>query len=224
MAGGSAATPSAQRASTTTNNSARSRLVISAFAGPLSPRLAGNAENFLQPLAIIARQRQAEFVELGAVAIQFDQQRFAIGEADVAPHFRMAGGDPREIAETGGSESEEQVGILAHGQIVDQRERQQVRQVADRGEDAVMRFRRQFVDVGAAQRPSSLDVVERIVGVFRQGCDNDLPAAIEIPTRRRRAAVFGTGDRVGRHELADPLAEGGARRGNDIAFGRTRRR
>ena len=44
---------------------------------------------------------------------------------------------------------------------------------------------------------------------------------VEIPARRRRAAVLGAGDRVRRHELAYPLAERFARRGNDVTLGRT---
>ena len=74
--------------------------------------------------------------------------------------------------------------------------------MADGSEHTVVRFRRQFVDIRSAQRPSTLDVVERIVGIFRQGRDDDLLALVEIPARRRRAAVFGAGDRVRRHALA----------------------
>ena len=69
--------------------------------------LAGDPEDFLEPLAVIARQGQTEIVELLAVTVQFQQQGIAIGEADVAPHFGMAGGDTGEIAESGSGEGEE---------------------------------------------------------------------------------------------------------------------
>ena len=57
-----------------------------------------------------------------------------------------------------------------------QRERQHVGQMTDCGKYAVVCFRRQFVDIRPAQRPGALDVVKRIVGVFRKWRDDDLLA------------------------------------------------
>ena len=41
------------------------------------------------------------------VGVEFGQQGIAIGEADVAPHFRVAAGDAREIAKAAGGEAEQ---------------------------------------------------------------------------------------------------------------------
>ena len=96
-----------------------------------------------------------------------------------------------------------------------------MRQMADRGKDAVVHFRRQFVYIGTTQRPGALDVVEGIVAVFGQWRDDDLLALIEIPAGRRRAAIFGAGNRVSRDELADTVAQCSPRRSDDVALGRT---
>ena len=64
-------------------------------------------------------------------------------------------------------------------------------------------------------------MIERIVRVFRQRRDDDLLALIKVPAGCRWAAIFGTGNRVSRDELADPLAKGGAGGGDHVALGRT---
>jgi hypothetical protein len=79
----------------------------------------------------------------------------------------MAGGNPREITETGGRKGKEKIGVFTHRKIMHQRVGKQMWQMADGRENPVVRFRRQFVDIGTAQRPGALDVIKRIVAVLR---------------------------------------------------------
>ena len=131
----------------------------------------------------------------------------------------MAGGDAGEITKPRGGKSEEQVGIITDSEIMDQSKRQQMGQMTDRSENAVMHFRRQFIDIGTTQRPGALDAVETFVFVFRQWCNDDLLALIQIPACRCRTTILGAGYRVCRNEFADMPLEGCPRGGNDIALG-----
>ena len=83
----------------------------------------------------------AEHRDAGRVAVDFLQQRLAIGERDVAPHLRRAGGDAREVPEAARGEAEELRRVGPRHDLGDEREREQVRQVAHGGEDAVVRGR-----------------------------------------------------------------------------------
>jgi hypothetical protein len=77
------------------------------------------------------------------IGIELTEQRVAVGQADVAPHFRRGAGDAGEVAEAAGRVLEQQVGMRLVGDVVDQRIGQQVRQVADRGEHLVVLARRE---------------------------------------------------------------------------------
>ena len=160
-----------------------------------------------------------QFVELGAVTVEFVEQRDAIGQTDVAPHFRMARGNPREIAKTARRVGKQQVVVVAQRQIIDQREREQMRQMADRGEYSVVVLRVEFVNQRAAplpRRPYARDIEHGILG---QGREHKLLVAVKIGASGASAAIFRAGDRVRRNELGDPFAEGGARHGNDVGLG-----
>ena len=78
----------------------------------------------------------------------------AVGDADVAPHLGMAAGDAREIAEAAGGETEQLVRIRALREVMYQGKGQQVRQVADGGEDAVVLLRSELRKLCAAEFPA----------------------------------------------------------------------
>ena len=73
-----------------------------------------------------------------SIRIDRRAERVAIGERNVAPHFRRARCDPREIAKSACGKTENVVGIAARGEKVDEREREHVREVRDGGKDAVV--------------------------------------------------------------------------------------
>src|SRR5690349_9192712 len=66
---------------------------------PSIARVARLREELLESVAIARLQQLLHQPELRAVARELAEQRVAVGDADVAPHFRMARGDAREIAE-----------------------------------------------------------------------------------------------------------------------------
>src|SRR5437660_1443134 len=66
---------------------------------PALARAARAREERLERLAVAARQHLLHALELHAVAFELDEQRFAVGKADIAPHLRVAPGDAGEIAE-----------------------------------------------------------------------------------------------------------------------------
>jgi hypothetical protein len=66
------------------------------------------------------------------------RQRVAVGQEDLGPHVRIAGGDPRRVPESARRQLER--GRLDAARPVDQGARHQVRQVADRRHGPVVRL------------------------------------------------------------------------------------
>src|SRR5882672_5220920 len=58
---------------------------------PAVARVARPREKRIQGLGIAALEYPAHPLELSLVAVELGDQGLAIGEADIAPHFRMAG-------------------------------------------------------------------------------------------------------------------------------------
>jgi len=102
------------------------------------------------------RAQRENSVELLRKPGDFVEQPIAVGDADVAPHLGVAGGDAREVAEAAGGEREQLGRVLALRDLVHQREREQVRQVADRGEHRVVLLGIHAADLRAAGRPETL--------------------------------------------------------------------
>ena len=90
--------------------------------------------------------------------------------------------------------------------------------MANGSKDTVMLGRRQLVDQRTAPLPGGSHTRHVENRILRQRCQHHLALAIEVGPGRRSAAVFGAGNRVCRHELADALTEGGTRRSNHIGF------
>ena len=79
-----------------------------------------------------------QFIEVRTIAIGVLQQGDAIRQTNVAPHFGVAGGNAREVAEAAGGKTEQQVTVIAQRKVVDKRIRQEMRQVADGCENPVV--------------------------------------------------------------------------------------
>ena len=104
----------------------------------------------------------AEHGEARAVAVDLLEQRVAVLQRDVAPHLGRARGDAREVAKAPGGEAEQLGGVVARGDLGDEREGEQVRQVAHRGEDAVVRGGVQRDHARAARLPAAAHEVDGI--------------------------------------------------------------
>ncbi len=105
---------------------------------PVTARSRGAREHRVERRAVAMLDRQCERVECGAVRGELGQQRIAIGERDVAPHFRRAAGDAREVAKAAACIAEIFGAVLARRELGDEREREQVRQMRHRGENAIV--------------------------------------------------------------------------------------
>src|SRR5262245_45266177 len=144
----------------------RSRCFTSRSLTILDPpvaRIAGVREQRLQPLAVAALEELPHARELSLVASQLGEQRLAVREADVAPHLRAARGGAREVAEAPGRVREQALGVLVARDLVDEREGEHVRQVADGGEHRVVRARLQLEHARAARGPGASHPRERVV-------------------------------------------------------------
>ena len=84
-------------------------------------------------LSVGGLQQPLHDTELRLVAAELRSQAVTVGDADVAPHLRMAGGDAGEVAEAARGIGEELLGIAALCDVVHQRIGKEMRQVADRG-------------------------------------------------------------------------------------------
>ena len=61
-----------------------------------------------------------QLIQQCPIALQLLRQRGTVGDADVAPHLRTAGGDAGEIAKAAGSEREQLLGIRLHRHLLHQ--------------------------------------------------------------------------------------------------------
>lgn len=84
-------------------------------------------------------QHFPQAVQLILIRLYLRKQRFAIRQTNVAPHFRGAAGDASEVTEAAAGEAQQVFGMIgAVVEVIHQRERQQVRQMAGRGQHAVV--------------------------------------------------------------------------------------
>src|SRR5205807_1146010 len=116
----------------------RRRAALARGLQPLVARGARLGEQALERGAVAGCDEALNLAELGAVAAELGEQSLAIGEADVAPHFRTARGDAREVAEAAGGEGEELLGVRPPRDIVHQCIGEHMRQMADRREERVV--------------------------------------------------------------------------------------
>src|SRR6266516_5580935 len=86
----------------------------------------------LERPGVAALEHPLHALEPSAVALELGEQRLLVGEADVAPHLRMASGDAGEIAESPRGEGKELFRVLVARDLIDERVSEQVRQMADR--------------------------------------------------------------------------------------------
>jgi hypothetical protein len=136
----------------------------------------------------------------------------SVGQQHVAPHLRVAGGDAGEVAEARAGQLQE---ILAHRlrrDAVDQREGDEVGQVADGGEGGVVRLRRHLRDVRCRglPRPRRRAALCGLGALDRR--QDHLLAVVQVGVGVLHARDFLAGDRVAGTKDADVRAARGARR------------
>ena len=121
----------------------------------LPPAFAGHAQQLLQRRAVAGQHHLLQRVERLAEALRLLQHLFAVGQQDVAPHRRVAGGDAGEVAKARSGQRQQ----VAPGRLAEHAAEvgkgQQVRQVADRGEGAVVVLGRHLQHLRADGRPDS---------------------------------------------------------------------
>ncbi len=145
------------------------------------------------------RRRSCQLGELLLIRLDVGQQRFPVGQRDVAPHFRRAAGNSGEIAEAAGSETEQRFRIRPRRDHVHQRVGEHVRQVADCGEHAVVTFRRHSAHAGATGLPHRFDAIDCVGIVFLQRREHHVSAIEQACAGGVHAGQFGAGDRMSRH-------------------------
>src|SRR6266850_1363668 len=120
---------------------------------PAVARVARPREKRIQGLGIAALEYPAHPLELSLVAAELCDQGLAIGEADIAPHFRMAPGDAGEIAESPRRIGKELFRVLVARDLIDERVGEHVRQMADAREHGVVLPGLELEDVRSAGFP-----------------------------------------------------------------------
>jgi hypothetical protein len=131
----------------------------------------------------------------------------------------MAAGDASEIAEAACSKTEKLIRIWPLGEVMDQGEGQQVGQVADRCENAVMFVRGELGHLCAAKLPGHAHRLDVIGRILRQWCQHHALIDIESGLSRRHTALFRTGYRMAGYELPHFVTERCAGRRNNVGLG-----
>src|SRR3954447_13355874 len=143
------------------------------LAQPVFARVARLGEQLFQRSGIARGEKLLHRRQLLAEARDFGAEAVGIGEADVAPHLRMAGRNAREVAEAAGREREKLRGVLAARYVMHQSVGKEVRQVAHRGEHGIVLLGRHLAGAGAAGRPRLVHLLHRLFGILRQRRDHD---------------------------------------------------
>ena len=106
---------------------------------PVFPHTARLYESLLQCIAIFFPQQGLQHVQLVLKSRQLLKKRLAIGQADIAPHFRRTAGDSGKVAEAASGKAQQVFRtIRAVAQMIHQCECQNMRQVAGGGENAIV--------------------------------------------------------------------------------------
>ena len=192
-------------------------------AGGREPRVPGATcrggarEHRLERRPVARGHHGRDAIELRAVRLDLGQQRVAIGEGDVAPHFRRTGRDAREIAEAAGGIAEDVRGVGPRRQLIHEREGEQVRQVRHGGEDPVVDRGIELAHPRAAGGPEAATVATASGSVSGSGVSTTLRSrysvanaaaapvcsvpAIGWPGTKRGSAAPRCGARRGDHVL-----------------------
>ncbi len=143
-------------------------------------RRAGLREQAVQRLAVAEADRALQDRDVLGEAAEHLQRRLLVVEEYVAPHHRIGGGNPREIAEAAGRELDDlAVGHpLEMPRGVDDAEGDEVRQMAGDGQHHVVMGCVHGLDVAAAGTPEGGQLLH---GFGRRALDRreDAPAAVE---------------------------------------------
>lgn len=188
----------------------------------LAEMLTGNAgagEYAQQLMPVPCVDRGAQGVEIAAKDIESAQYRLAVGEEDIAPHHRIAAGDPCEIAKAAGGIAKDFQVFVALGQRVHEAEGQQMRQMAGGGEHLVVALDGHALDHRPKPPPESVDQRQCLGLALLHRCQDDLVMEEQFAVGRRHAAALGAGDRMARHEVQGPAGEGPPRRLQHISLG-----
>src|ERR1019366_2877297 len=174
---------------------------------PSVARCARPGEYLFQSGGVAPAQQLLHLGELALIAGQFLQQGLAIGDTNVAPHFRMAGGDARGIAKAPGRIVEQLLPVRMPRDLVHQRVGQEVRQMAHRGEHPVVLGRLHAVQPGAANAPGGAHPADAALAVLGQRRQHHLALVVQIGTGRGYAAVLRACDRMAGYELRRAVLE-----------------
>src|SRR6266705_145103 len=167
---------------------------------PAVARSARSREKRMERPAVAALEHPLHALELPAVAGELGEQRLAVGEADIAPHLGVAGGDAGEIAESPRRVGKELLRVLRARDLVDERVREHVRQVADGRQHRIVLPGPQLRDARSAALPRGAHQGERSRrGSFQRREHHPAPA-VEPGERGFGAALLGARDRMPRNE------------------------
>src|SRR5258708_4204413 len=167
---------------------------------PAVARIARAGEKRVQRLRVAALDYSAHPFELSLVTAVLGVEGVLVGNADIAPHFRVAPGDAGEIAESPRRIGKQLLRVLLARNLVDERVGEHVRQRADGRQHRLAFTRLQVEHPRAAGFPSRARQSECIrIGSFELRQHHPAPA-VESGKRAFSAALFGACDRVTRHE------------------------
>ena len=173
----------------------------------VGPGGVGPGHDAHQGLVVVVLDGVLEAIDTVPEQGQRFQHRLPILAEDVVPHHRVGAGDAGKVAKAAGGVAENLGGIALPGQGVDQRERQQMRQVAGFRQHPVMVVRRHLQHLRPHRRPQGPHP-RRGGGVGIRGGRQDHPVlAIQPGVGGFHAAFFLAGDRVARHEARKMIAQ-----------------
>src|SRR3989442_1521648 len=183
---------------------------------PALARLARSGKQFVQRLGVAAPEHGAQLVEPRTVALELRKQSLAVGKTDIAPHFRVTGSDPGEIAKAPCRIRKKPLGVLVARDPVDERVGEHVRQMAYRREHRIVFLRLHLEDARAATLPARAHQRDRARLVVLQRRQHHLAPAVEFGERRSGAAFLRSGDRMAGHEARKRALELAPREFHDV--------
>src|SRR5436190_14464044 len=189
---------------------------------PAIARIACTGEKSLERPGVAALEHPLHALELPDVALELDEQRLLVGEADVAPHLRMASGDAGEIAESPRGKGKELFRVLVARDLIDERVSEHVRQMADRREHRIVLPSPHLGDARPAALPRGAHQGDRARLVFLERREHHPAPAIERGKGRLGAALLGAGDRMARNETGERALQLAPRERDHVLLGAAR--
>ena len=160
----------------------------------------GTGKHPEQVMTITLGNGFAQSIQVIAEGVQGAQYGITVGNEDVVPHHRVTAGNTGKVSEASRGIAEDLQVFAALGQRINQGKGQHVRQMTGGCQYLVMVLDIHVFDIGTQLAPQQVDARQRRSIRLRQRGQDHFVATKQIGLGRLHPTLFGTGNRMSRHQ------------------------